>query len=308
MSVRDIAIAVLVMLIWGLNFAFAKAGLAELPPILMMTMRFTLVAAIVVPFVRRPNAPMGRVIALSFTLGFVHFSLLFTGLKGLDAAVAAIVIQLQVPFAVILAAFVLGDRPGWRRILGMVMAFSGVVIIFAHADVSGHLMPLALMLAAAMVWSIANFQIKALAGVDGLALNGWMALFAAPQLLLASIVFEHGQVEALQHATWRGFGAVVFMAVFATIVGYGLWYYLIRKYPMSLAMPFTLLGPVFGVAAGVVLLHEGLTLRMIAGSLVTITGVAVIVLRQPRAAAPPALAAPPETPAAETQAAKGALQ
>jgi O-acetylserine/cysteine efflux transporter len=199
-----------------------------------------------------------------------------------------------VPFAVLLAAIFLDDRPGWRRSLGVVMAFAGVAIIFAHpeAGVSGHLVSLALMLAAAMVWSVANFQIKALTGVDGLALNGWIALFAAPQLLLASLALERGQWTALQQATWRGYGAAAFMAVFATIVGYGLWYHLVRKYPISLAMPFTLLGPVFGVASGVILLHEPFTLRMAIGSLVTIAGVAVIVLRRPRLVPPPAVAPP----------------
>ena len=104
------------MLIWGVNMAVAKTGLSELPPILLMAMRFSLVAALVVPFVRRPQAPLLRVIALSFTLGFLHFALFFSGLKGLDAAVAVIVVQLQVPFAVLLAAIFLDDRPGWRRV------------------------------------------------------------------------------------------------------------------------------------------------------------------------------------------------
>lgn len=294
MSPRDVAIAVLVMLIWGVNMAVAKTGLSELPPILLMAMRFSLVAALLVPFVRRPEAPLVRVIGLSFTLGFLHFALFFSGLKGLDAAVAVIVVQLQVPFAVLLAAIFLDDRPGWRRGLGIVMAFAGVAVIVTRPDTGppGHLASLGLMLAAAMVWAIANFQIRALQGVDGFALNGWIALFAVPQLLLASLALEHGQWAALTHATWRGYGAAAFMAVFATIVGYGLWYHLVRKYPISLAMPFTLLGPVFGVASGVILLHEPFTPRMAVGSLVTIAGIAVIVLRRPRLVPPPVVAPP----------------
>ncbi len=143
-------------------------------------------------------------------------------------------------------------------------------------------MPLVLMLCAAFVWSIANFQIKALGNVNGMALNGWMALFAAPQLLIVSLLLEHGQWTAIASADWRGYGAIVFMAVFATILGYGLWYRLIHKYPMSLAMPFTLLAPVVGVASGVVLLGEPMSLRLAVGSLMPLCGVGIIVLRRPR--------------------------
>lgn len=283
MTVADIAIAAFVMLVWGVNFAVAKVGLAEFPPLLMMTLRFALVAILLVPFVKRPAAPMSRVLGLAFTLGFLHFALFFSGLNGIDASVAAIVIQLQVPFAVILSAILLGERPGWRSLLGMALAFSGVLIIFAGTEVHADAVPLTLMLCAAFVWSVANYQIKALGSVDGMSLNGWMAMFATPQLLIASLAIERGQWHALAGADWRGYGAVAFTAVFATILGYGLWYRLIHKYPMSLAMPFTLLGPVFGVASGVVMLGEPMTLRLLAGSTMTLAGVAIIVLRQPPA-------------------------
>ena len=80
-----------------------------------------------------------------------------------------------------------------------------------------------------MAWAIANFQIRALQGVNGLALNGWLALFAVPQLLLASLALEHGQWAALTHATWRGYGAAAFMAGVAPLGGDRPWDPLGRK-------------------------------------------------------------------------------
>jgi len=285
MKFPDVGIAIFVMLIWGVNFAVAKFAIAQFPPIFMMALRFSIVAALLIPFVRRPLTPMRQVFGLSLTLGCLHFALFFTGLQGIDASVAAVVIQLQVPFAVILSCVFFKDRPGLFRIFGMVLAFAGVAVIFAAAPVEGHYLSLGLMLSAALVWSLANLQIKAMDHVDGMSLNGWMALFAAPELLATSLVLERGQWTALMSADWLGYAAVGFTAVFSTIVGYGLWYRLIHKYPMSLAIPFTLLAPIFGVASGILLLGEPLTLRLAVGSLMTIAGVAVVVLWIPKLSA-----------------------
>lgn len=290
MSPGDIALAGLVMLIWGVNFAVAKTGLAELPPLLMMAVRFSLVAALLVPFVRRPPVPLARLFALSVTLGLLHFSLFFTGLAGADASAAAIVIQTQMPFAVILSALLYGDRPGRRRILGMCVAFAGVALVFGRPELESRFLSLLLILGAAVVWAVANFQIKAMGKVGGLALNAWMALFAAPQLVAASALLEDGQLAALAHAGWRGYGAVLYMALLATIVAYGLWYDLIRKYPMSLAMPFTLLAPVIGVASGILLLGEDFGWRIVVGGLAAVAGVALIVVSRPQLVEPEAKA------------------
>lgn len=296
MTLRDIGIAGLIMLLWGVNFGFAKIGLAEFPPILLMALRFGLVALILVPFIRRPGVSWAQVIGLSCTLGALHFALFFSGLNGLDASAAAIVVQLQVPISVLLSVVLLGERPGWRSVVGIVLAFARVWIIFAGKPMSGHLLPLILMISAACVWSGANFQLKAMGNVDGMALNGWMALFATPQLLIASLAIEHGQISAILNADWWGVVSIVFMSVFSTIIAYGLWYRLVHKYPMSLVMPFTLLGPVFGVASGVVWLGEKLTIQLIVGSLMTMAGVATIVLRPPRAAEPANEIAPRDAP------------
>src|SRR5690242_14901510 len=137
MKLSDLILVLVVMAIWGLNFVIAKWGLAEFPPIFMMGLRWATVAALLLPFVRVPRKKLGGILLISFTLGCVHFSLMFTGLKGTDAAVAAIATQTQVPFAALIAAVVLKDRLGWRRATGMALAFVGIVIMAGeprHAD------------------------------------------------------------------------------------------------------------------------------------------------------------------------------
>ena len=136
-----------------------------------------------------------------------------------------------------------------------------------------------MILLAAFAWGLGNIQIKKIGRINVFTLNAWMALFAAPQLMLASAFLEEGQVEAALAAGWLGWGAVLYTVFAASITAYGLWYYLIEKYEIGKIVPFTLLSPVIGVLAGVLLLGETPTWEMAIGGVVTILGVAIIQLR-----------------------------
>jgi len=279
---------VLIAAIWGFNFAIAKIGLYQLPPIFMMALRWGLVGLLLGPFVKPPRGLWKPVIWLSFTLGFVHFAVMFTGLKDLDAATAAIAIQLQVPFAALLAAVFFNDKLGWRRALGLAVAFVGVAIIAGEAHLAGSYLPLALVIVAACIWSVANVQIKLMGEVDGMMLNAWIGVFAAPQLAVASFLLEDGQWAALAAADWQAAMAVVYQAVLVVIVGYGGWYWLLRHHSVNQVMPFTLLVPGFGVLSGVLFLGESLTPALIVGGLLTVLGVGIITLIRPKLVAPEA--------------------
>jgi len=275
-------LAASIMLFWGFNFVVAKVAVVEFPPMFVIALRFALVAAVMVAFVPPPWAQMKQVLAVSCTLGWLHFGLMFTGIQNLDAGTAALAVQLQVPFVTLLAAVVFGDSFGWRRALGMAIAFAGVVLVAGAPRVSGNLGSLALVIAGALVWATANIQIKAIGPINGFALNAWVSLLATPQLLIASWLMESGQWESLSTASWAGWGAIVYMAVVTTIAGYGAWYYLLGQYRMNQTMPFTLLVPVFGVMAGILFLDEPLTWQIMVGGALTVAGVGVIVVRRPR--------------------------
>lgn len=283
-----ILLLVMVTLIWGLNFVVAKVGIEQFPPIFMMTLRWALVGLLFAPFAKRPRGRWRAVFLVSFTLGFLHFAMMFTGLKDIDAATAAIAIQLQVPFAALLAALFLNDSLGWRRVAGMAIAFAGVAIIAGEPRLEGNYLALALVIGAACIWSVANIQIKAMGELDGMALNAWIGILAAPQLLLASLALEEGQWAALTTADWRGWAAVLYQSFVVVALGYGTWYWLLNRYKVNQVMPFMLLVPFFGVLGGVVFLSEPLTRALVGGGLLTIVGVGIIILRRPKLVAPEA--------------------
>jgi O-acetylserine/cysteine efflux transporter len=272
--------ALIVMVIWGFNFAVAKFGLREFSPMFLMCLRFAGVAVVLLPFVRVPWGQMKEIFILSVLLGSLHFPLMFTGLTGVDAATASIAIQLQVPFSSILAAILYRDKLGWKRGLGMAISFAGVIVIAGEPRELDNTFYLGLVIVAALVFSIVNIQIKRIGNINGFTLNGWMAVMAAPQLFIATLLMEDGQWEQMLSATWIGWLSIAYMAVMVTIVSYLMWYPLVRKYPVNQTMPWTLLAPVFGVISGIVVLGEPMTPAMVVGGALTLVGVAVIVIRK----------------------------
>lgn len=285
---RHVALMLLCQLLWGVNFAVAKFGIDNFAPIFFVALRFSAVAVLLVFAVGLPKrAMLKRLIPLSVTMGVMHFTLIFLGMAKLDAATSSIAVQLQTPFAAILAAFFFGERLGWRRILGMVIAFAGVLLIAGEPRFSDDPWPLMAVIAAALAWAVGNIQVKALGDeVDAVTLNGWIAILAAPQLLLASWLIEGPQWAHIPEVSWQGWASLAFQAVVIAIFTYWIWYNMMRRYPVNQVMPFTLLLPMFGVAAGAVLRGEPVTWQLIVGGLATVAGVAIIVIRRPTVVAP----------------------
>lgn len=291
MTIRDALVALGVMIIWGLNMPFAKYAMAQMSPIMMIALRFTLTAALLLPFTRFPRGRLGAIALLSFTLGTVHFSLMFSGINGTDAALAAILSQTQVPFAALLAWAAFGDRPGWRGVLGQVVAFTGIFVLAGEPGAASNIGAVLLCIAGSLMWAVSTIQLKKLGTINGTALNAWIALLAVPQLLVVSAFVEHGQIEAIRTADWRLWASIVYQAVGVVIIGYLVWFRLLARYAVSQTMPYTLLVPLFGVLGGHFLLGEPITWQRIIGGMLIIAGVAIILIRSPPAAA--ATAGPP---------------
>ena len=286
MTPVHIALTVFVILIWGFNFVVAKTGLEVFPPLFMMALRFGFVALVLVWFAPRPRGMWKDIAILSVTMGSLHFSLMFVGLTNVAASIASIAIQLQVPIAAILAAILFKDYFGWRRGLGMALAFVGIIIVGGAPTVRTDLVYLLLVIGASAVWAVGNIQVKRLKRIDGRALNAWISLLAAPQLLLASLVLEEGQIAALTNAGWLEWGAIAYMSIIVTVIGYGIWYFMIDKYSTNQTMPFTLLVPFVGVLSGVTVLGEPMSWTIAIGGAATLGGVAIIVLRRPKLGGP----------------------
>lgn len=279
MHFRDILLALSVPLLWSLGFTFAKAGMNELPPLLLMGLRFTLAALVLVWFVPRPTGKYFDVFLIALVSATLQYGLTFYGLKGLDASLAIIVVQLEVPFGVLMAAILLREKPGLARVSGIAIAMFGVAVIAGQPTFENQLFPMLLTASGALVWAFGQIMVKRLGGqVSAFSLIAWVGVFSGPQMLVASFFIEDGQIEAMRSATWIGWGALLYLALIMTALGYGIWYTVLARNPVSKVMPVLLLLPVFVVVESIVILGERPSLLVLLGGVVVLEGIAIILL------------------------------
>ncbi|MCR6633018.1 MAG: EamA family transporter [Magnetospirillum sp.] len=279
MNARDLLAALTVVTLWGLNFIAVKVAVAVLPPFLLTGLRFAGVALALAPFFRPRRDQIKGILGVGLVLGCGHFGLLFLGISGMDAATAAIVTQLGVPFSALLAWIAFGEKLSPARAVGLALAFSGVALLVGEPSLP-HWGPLAVSVLAMLAWALSNVQVKRLGHIEPLALNGWMALFASPMLLALSLAVESGQQQALLRAAtdWKVLAGTAYTVIASSLVAYSLWYRLLARHPMNRVVPITLLGPVVGVAGGVLALGEPLGWHKLVGGALTIAGVAAVEL------------------------------
>lgn len=276
----DFLMGIGVALVWGMGIVVAKSAITHFPPILLMSFRFLVTASVLIWFVKPPKGFYSSLFWISIVSAAIQYSLTFTGLRSLDASVAALVVQLEVPFLIILGVALLGERASLRKWIGVVIAFLGVMLIAGEPKLDGKWGPLLLVMGGAFAWAVGQIMVRRLKDVSGLTITAWVAVFASPQLAVMTLIFETGQTEAIANAGWNVWAAVLYLGLVMTAIGYFMWYTLVTRHPVNKVAPFLLLLPVFSVIGGVSFLQERLTWQIAAGGCIIILGVALILLER----------------------------
>ena len=288
MTIPDIFTALAVVTIWGVNFVVIKLGLQDLPPILFTALRFLFAALPLALFVKRPDTSLKLLLVFGLFQFAIQFTLLFMGIKlGLPAGLASLVIQLQAFFTIGLAVLLLKERPRPVQLAGALVALAGMAVVAANLEARATLIGFALVVLAGVCWAVANIAGKQMgkpkqAGaaphpVSALSLMVWASVVATPPLLLASWLVEGPAAwqAAVQHFRWNTLWAVLFNAWPNTLLGFGIWSMLMRKYPTATVAPYALLVPVAGMLTAAVVLGEALQWWKIVAGLLVLGGLAL---------------------------------
>lgn len=278
MSPKDLLLALVVIVVWGMNFVVIKIGLDDIPPMLLGCLRFMLAAFPAILFIKRPQMPLRWLIAYGATISLGQFAFLFSAMHvGMPAGLASLVLQSQAFFTLFFAVLFLGERLRATNLVGLVIAASGLVLIGMQGDRSMTLAGFMLTICAASMWAMGNIITRKVGKVNLVGLVVWGSLIPPIPFFALSWFIEGPQMieSALRGIGLSSIMVLVYLAFGATILGYGLWSRLLSRYPANTVAPFSLLVPVVGLTSAAWLLGEQLDGLQAIGALLVMLGLVI---------------------------------
>ncbi len=286
MSLREFSVLMVICIIWGLHFIVIKFTIAEMgvPPLFYAAVRVTLMALILLPFLRWHKGQMKAVIIGGLGYGALNYAFMFPALNLTTASAAAVTIELYMPFSIILSVLILGERIGPWRIFGCVLAFIGVVLIGlgTPSEVAGpgFALGIGLMACGAMAEAVGAVSVKSVKSINPVQLLAWFGIVGSVVLWPLSLTLETDQISAFAPDTRVNFGlALVYSVLLVSLIAHGSYYWLLQRLPIHTVAPSGLMTTVIGVIAGIWILRESPTPILFAGALITLSGISIILSR-----------------------------
>lgn len=282
MSIREFLVLLMVCTIWGLHFVVMKVtigGTAD--PLFYAALRMSCVLVLTLPFLKWHKSYMGRILIAGLGYGALSYAFMFPALGMTTASAAALTIELYVPFAIILGIIFLGERVGLRRIIGIILAITGVAIIAlakpGEAAGPQYLLGIGLMACAAMSEAVGALMVKKVTGIKPLELLAWFAVVGSLVLWPLSFALEDNQLRAFSPDNRAAFlAALAYSTIAVSIMAHGSYYWLLQRLPIYIVSSSGLMTTVVAVIASIVLLGDPITPAFMAGGFITALGIGFI--------------------------------
>ena len=280
MNLRDTLIASLVPIFLGFGFVIAKPAMEYIPPILLMGLRFTFAASILIWWFPIPFGYLKKIFIASLIANTLQYSITYTGLNYIDASAAVLLVQTEVPFGVIFAFFLLKEKPTLRSLIGISIAFIGVYVLTGSPNLDGKFFGIGLVVLGSAVWALGQVMVKPLSkDLNPLLLVAWLALFSGPILITFSSLFDGNSIEYLKNASFESWMIAIYLGFIMQPITYGCFYYVLKNNPLYKVLPIVTMGiPLTGLLAAIFLLEENPTKELFIGGTIIIAGVLLIIL------------------------------
>ncbi|WP_112134368.1 EamA family transporter [Glycomyces dulcitolivorans] len=279
MPVRYVLLAMAVAVMWGLNFIAIDASLQHFPPMFLVALRFALIAIPTMLLVKRPDVPLRWLIGYGLGFGTLQFLFLYWGMAaGMPVGLASLVLQASGPFTMLLGATFLRERVTGPQLLGILVAVGGLAVVGWQRAEHASVIPFLLTLAGALGWAIGNISNRQARAANPLHLTLWMSTVPPLPMLALALAIE-GPTRILDSLTTWTPDAVpavlglLYTVVIGTILGSGLWTWLMSRHPAGVVAPFSMLVPVTGMTAAWLILGETATLPEFLGGFLVVGGV-----------------------------------
>ena len=281
MNLKDTLIASLVPIFLGFGFVIAKPAMVDFPPILLMGLRFTFAASILIWWFPIPKKYLKKIFIAALIANVLQYSLTYSGLNLIDASAAVLLVQTEVPFGVLFAFFMLKEKPNLRSMIGISIAFAGVYILTGSPNLDGKIVGIGLTIIGSAVWALGQVLVKPLSKeINPLALVAWLALFSGPILIIISSILDGNTYENVKTASMNSWIIAIYLGFIMQPITYGCFYYVLKNNPMYKVLPIVTMGiPLTGLLAAVFLLGEKPTVELFMGGIVILIGVVMIVFK-----------------------------
>ena len=261
-------------LLWGLNHTAIKYSTQGVSPIFASALRSVIASICGIIYCLRKGERIfhtdimlfhGFIVGLLFGVEFacIYFGLLYT-----DAARSVIFVYLS-PFVVAVGAhfFLKKDRLTLLKTLGLVLAFSGIFIVFhGRPEAAKPTMFIGdiLELIAAFLWGATTLYIKRFMAERVHPINTFLyqLFFSIPILLVVSLILEPRWIYGINPYI---VASIIYQSVIVAFMSYFIWFKLIHNYSVSRLSAFTFFTPIFGVLFGTLLLNEEFTVSLMVG-------------------------------------------
>ncbi len=284
MTLRDSLIAAIVPIFLGFGFVIAKPAMEHLPPFLLMGLRFTFVASLLIWWFPIPKIFLKRIFFASLIANTLQYSITYTGLSFIDASAAVLLVQTEVPFGVVFAYFMLKEKPTVRSLIGIAIAFVGVYILTGSPNLDGKFIGVSLVIIGSGIWALGQVLVKPLSKeINPLALVAWLGLFSGPILIGLSAIFDGNPITYFKAAPFKTWMIAIYLGFIMQPITYGCFYYVLKNNPLYKVLPIVTMGiPPTGLLAAIFLLGEEPTKELFIGGAIIIIGVILIVFNKPQ--------------------------
>ena len=279
MNLRDTFLAALVPIFLGFGFVIAKPAMEYFPPFLLMGLRFTFAASILIWWFPIPRGFLKKIFIASLIANTLQYSVTYTGLSMIDASAAVLLVQMEVPFGVIFAYFMLKEKPTVRSLIGISIAFIGVYILTGSPNLDGKFFGASLTVIGSGIWALGQVLVKPLSkNINPLALVAWLALFSGPILIALSAIFDGNTINYFKTASLDSWIIAIYLGFIMQPISYGCFYYVLKNNPLYKVLPIVTMGiPLTGLLAAIFLLGEEPTRQLFIGGAIILLGVVMIV-------------------------------
>ncbi|MFT3671051.1 DMT family transporter [Aestuariivirga sp.] len=277
MHSRNLLLALLPPLFWGVGFTLTKPASAHFQPLFMMLLVYAVIALIMLVAHREmPKTPWLKLTVIAAFSVTIQGALMFSALAYVEATTANLVLQTQVPIAILLGWLLLGEALDGRKILGTAIALTGVAIVIGLPQERPPLLPVLAVIAAGATWALGQVLTRLWSRDSGLMVLKANALFGVPQLLVATLVLERGQWQSIVSATPLDWFYLAFVCFIGFYAAYAAWFTLLKRVRVDEATPFVMLMTPIGVISAVVLLGETLHWPQVVGGIILLIGLAIV--------------------------------